>query len=291
MRNNIFIAIIINITITIFEIILGIISGSIALISDALHNFSDIGAIALSWWGEKVSVRPNNKPKTYGYKRAEIIIAFVNSSFLLIVVLFILITSFKRLLYPTEVIGSTMLLVALIALAGNSIATYFLEKDSHKNLNLRSAWLHSMQDALFSLGVVIGALVIHFTGWFIIDPLISIFLSFYILKEVFSIIKKSIDILMESVPSDVNFGEIHKNIKEIKGVNKLSDLHIWQTDSKNKFLSAHVEIADIQNEERNNLLLCIQNILAKKYKIKHTTIQMVSVNKLQKNKLNCEHCN
>ncbi len=144
MKNNILIAIVVNICITVFEIILGLLSGSMALVSDAIHNFSDVGAITLSWWGEKISLRPSNKQKTYGYKRAEILIAFINSSVLLAVIVFILIESVKRLFSPVEVAGFTMLIVALIALVGNSIAMYFLEKDRHKNLNLKSAWLHSL---------------------------------------------------------------------------------------------------------------------------------------------------
>ena len=291
MKNNIFIAIIINIIITVFEIVLGLLSGSMALISDALHNFSDVGAMVLSWWGEKVSRKPNDKFKTYGYKRAEIIIAFINSSILLAVVIFILIESVKRLFQPIEVAGLSMFIVAGIALVGNSLATYLLEKDKHKNLNLKSAWLHSVQDALFSLGVVIGAIIIHYTGWFILDPLISIFLSVYILKEVIDIIKKSINVLMESVPTDINLEQVRKNIEGFNQVIKVADLHIWQSDSRDKFLSVHIEIDNVDNGQRNKILADIQRFLCDNFKICHTTLQLTSMNETEKNNLNCNHCN
>ena len=171
---NLTISIFLNIGIVIFEIIFGLLSRSMALISDALHNITDIGSMVLSWWGEKMSSWPNNDRKTYGYKRAEVIIAFTNGGILLAVTIFIVIEAVKRLFHPTEVAGVQMMVVAGVALIGNGIATYLLEKDAHNNLNLKSAWLHSLQDAIFSLAVIIGAVAIYFTGWNWIDPALSI---------------------------------------------------------------------------------------------------------------------
>lgn len=292
MKNtNIFIAIILNIIITVFEIIAGLLIGSLALVSEALHNFSDVGALSLSWWGEKVKEKGNTKHKTYGYKRAEILIAFFNSLVLLAVVVFILFEAIQRLFHPSEITGGWMIVASLVALVGNSKATYLLEKDAHKNLNLKSAWLHSLQDALFSLGVVLGAILIYFFHWYIIDPIISIVLSVYILKEVYELLKQTLDILMESVPTDIDFEKVKILLEEFSKVKKANDIHIWQTDSNSRFLSAHLEIENVENGERNGLLSEIQKTLLKDFKINHTTIQMVSATEAEKLKLNCNHCN
>jgi len=146
---------------------------------------------------------------------------------LLAVVAFVFVAAIKRLYTPGEIAGSCMIWMALIALVGNGFATYILEKDSHKNLNMKSAWMHSMQDALFSLGVLVGAVLIYYFHWFIIDPIISILLSAYVLKEVYGLLKETVNILMESVPEDVDFEEVKSSLKSLVGVMSVNDLHIW----------------------------------------------------------------
>lgn len=292
MKNpKIIIAIVINIIITFFEVVVGVFIGSLALVSDAVHNFSDVGALGLSWWGEKVKERGNTKYKTYGYKRAEILIAFFNSLVLLAVVVFVLVEAIQRLFHPSEITGGWMIVAALVALVGNGIATLLLEKDSHKNLNLKSAWLHSLQDALFSLGVVAGAILIYFFHWYIIDPIISIVLSVYIFKEVYELLKQTLNILMESVPTDIDFEKVKESLEKFPKVKQVNDIHIWQTDSNSRFLSAHLEIENVENGERNDLLIQIKNKLLKDFNINHATIQMVSASEAEKLKLNCNHCN
>ncbi len=290
-NKNIAWAIVLNIIITAFEIVVGLFIGSLALVSEALHNFSDVGSLSLSWWGEKIKTRGNTTLKTYGYKRAEILIAFINSLVLLAVVAYILIEASQRLFYPAEIAGTSMIWAALVALMGNGIATYILEKDAHKNLNMKSAWLHSLQDALFSLGIVVGAVLIYYFHWFIVDPIISIVLSVYVLKEVYGLLKDAVNILMESVPSDIDFEEVKGALKVITGVMGVHDLHIWQTDSHSRFLSAHLEIENVENGERNELLYQIQEMLIHKFKINHVTIQMLSVTEAEKLKMKCAHCN
>ena len=290
-NKNIATAIVLNILITAFEIVVGLLIGSLALVSEALHNFSDVGSLSLSWWGEKIKTKGNTTLKTYGYKRAEILIAFFNSLVLLAVVTFILFEASQRLFNPSEIIGTSMIWAALVALVGNGIATYLLEKDAHKNLNMKSAWLHSFQDALFSLGIVVGAVLIYYFHWFIIDPIISIVLSVYILKEVYKLMKQTIDILMESVPSDIDFEEVKNVLNALVGVIGVNDLHIWQTDSNSRFLSTHLEIENVENGERNELLFRIQELLDSKFRINHFTIQMLSVTETEKLKMKCEHCN
>jgi len=281
----------INIIIVITELILGVLARSMALISDALHNFADVGSMTLSWWGEKVSAQPNTNQKTYGYKRAEIIIAFINAAVLLGVSGLVLVESIMRLFHPENVVGSTMFFMAIVALIGNGIATYLLQTGADKNLNLKSAWLHSMQDALFSLGVVIGAIIIYYTGWNWVDPIISIVVSIFLLKEVYEILVESVNMLMDSVPKDLDFDEIKKSITRFKGIKNVNDLHIWQTGSEDRFLSAHLLVEEISGTERIKILAEVMELLKEKYEIHHSTLQIVSEQEIKEIGLECEHCN
>jgi len=288
---NIIYAIIINIFITVSEVAVGLFVGSLALVSDAVHNFSDIGSMSLSWWGEKAKEKKATSTKTYGYKRVEIIIALFNAMTLLAVVIFVFVAAVKRLYAPVEIASGYMIVMALVALVGNGLATYLLEKDSHKNLNLKSAWIHSLQDALFSFGVVVGSALIYFFHWYVIDPIISIILSAYILKEVYKLIRQALDILMESVPTDIDFEAVKVGLEAMPNVIRACDIHIWQTDSNSKFLSAHLEIEDVKNGDRNRLLGEIQNFLLQNFKIAHTTIQLVAKDGEDDTLLRCNHCN
>jgi cobalt-zinc-cadmium efflux system protein len=288
---NLIISIFLNIGIVVFEIVFGLLSRSMALISDALHNITDIGSMVLSWWGEKMSSWPSNGRKTYGYKRAEVIIAFTNGGILLAVTIFIVFEAIQRIFHPTEVAGLQMMVVAGIALAGNGIATYLLEKDAHKNLNLKSAWLHSLQDAIFSLAVIVGAGAIYFTGWNWIDPALSILISAFLLKEIYKIVAESLNMMLDSVPSDIDFAEVQKTLAKIPEIKSLHDLHIWQTGSNNKYLSAHLKIAELNESERGILLSKLQILLLGKYQIRHSTLQMISEKESENIDLECEHCN
>lgn len=288
---NLIWAITLNIFIVIFELIFGLLSRSMALISDALHNITDIGSMGLSYWGEKMATWAKTDKKTYGYKRAEVIIAFTNGAILLAVTIFIVIEATQRFFHPTEVAGLQMIIVASVALVGNGIATYLLEKNAHKNLNLKSAWLHSLQDAIFSLAVIVGAVLIYFTGWMWIDPLLSILISLFLLKAIYKIVMESIDMMLDSVPKDINLSDVQKSIMEIEGVKSINDLHIWQINSEDRFLSTHIRIEEIDENKRVQILAKIQILLKDKYKINHSTIQIVSDKEIKEIGLECEHCN
>ena len=291
MKTRLLWSILINIIITIFEIVIGLVSGSLALISDAVHNLTDVGSLALSWWGEKISAKAPTPNKTYGFKRAEILIAFINSLVLLVVVAFIAKEAIIRLAHPEQISGGLVAITATIALFGNSLATLILKKHSHDNLNMKSAWLHSFQDAIFSLGVIVGAILIYFFHWNIIDPIISILLSIFIAREVYKIIKDAINILMESVPGDLDMEVIRNFLQKTPGVESVHDLHIWQTDSNSRFLSVHIVTKNLSNTERAQLLNLLQKNIEKEFKISHTTIQMLYIDQENPLPLNCNHCN
>jgi len=284
-------SIIINIIITLFEIVIGLVSGSLALISDAVHNFTDVGSLTLSWWGEKISSKAPTPNKTYGFKRAEVLIAFINSLVLLAVVVLIAKEAIIRLAHPEQLSGGLVAITATIALLGNGLATLILKKHSHDNLNMKSAWLHSFQDAIFSLGVIVGAILIYFFHWNIIDPIISILLSIFIAREAYKIIKNAINILMESVPNDLDMEVIRNFLQKTPGVESVHDLHIWQTDTNSRFLSVHIVTKNLNNTERAKLLNLLQKNIEKEFKISHTTIQMLYIDQENPLPLNCNHCN
>lgn len=281
----------INSVIVVFEMLFGILSGSFALIADALHNATDVGSMGLSLWGVKLADRPQTSRKTYGYKRAEIIIAFVNASVLLAIVGYILIEGVTRLFRPEPIPSLTVMGVAAVALLGNGIATYLLQKNAKNNLNLKSAWLHAMQDAFFSLGVLVSAGIIYFTHWYWLDPLISIIISLYLLKEIYEILAETVHILLDSVPVDLDLTTVRARMLSVAGVVSINDLHIWQAGSASRFLSAHVQIDDRDVAARMEVLAKLQSLLKNESRITHTTLQMVSAKEAALLVEACEHCN
>ncbi len=279
------IAIGINIVITVFEIILGIMANSLALISDAAHNLTDIGSMVLGYVTEKMVARPANDKKTYGYKKMEFVTAFVNGLILLLVTGYILYEGVIRLFTVPEVVDGTMFYVGLIALLGNAVATWILTKSSKNNTNMQAVWLHSLQDALSSLGVVMGAVIIKFTGWNIIDPIISILIAVFLIKSIYHLIKRTVDALLDSVPEGIDYEEVKRDLLQIKGVVKLNDLHIWLESSRLPMLSVHLQIGDVNDLEQ--VFQEAKNLLFDKYHIEHTTVQVIPVDIRTK----CKHCN
>ena len=273
----------------VFEIVCGLLTGSLALISDALHNVTDVSSMALSLWAEKMSAKPSTEHRTYGYKKIEAIVAFVNGIVLTTVVIFIAIEAIKKLFRPEAVSGWQMALVALIALIGNGIATYLLQKDAHKNINLKSAWLHSFQDAAFSLIIVIGALIVQFTNIFWIDPALSLLVAIFLFKEIYELVVEAIDMLLDSVPKNIDLNQVREVIKAFPEIMAIDDLHIWQLGSECCCLSAHLETKSLDEQERLELLANLQKIFKEKFNIDHSTLQIGNTG--AGIKLNCQHCN
>ncbi len=285
---NLFFAIVINGGIVAFEIVFGLLIQSMALISDAVHNLSDIAAMGFSYWAEKVSGRPANERKTYGYHKIEFIAAFVNSLVLSVAIAFILWEALGRLTVPPAIPGREMLWVAVIAFAGNGAAALLLQKLSSRNLNMKSAWLHSFQDALFSLGVIVGAALIMLFGWNIIDPMLSIAISLFILREIYRIVRQAVDSLLDAVPPDLDFSQVRIDLLSIPGVAEVNDLHVWRTGTNRKLLSAHLRMME-GSSDSETIIRQAQEMLLRKYEINHTTLQILpfSAGDME----HCNHCN
>ena len=271
-----------------FEMVFGLMIQSMALISDAVHNLSDIAAMIFSYWAEKVSRRPANKLKTYGYRKIGFIAAFVNSIVLSVVIAFVFWETLKRFTAPMEIPGKEMLWVAVVAFVGNGAATLLLQKISARNFNMKSVWLHSLQDALFSLGVIVGALLIIFFGWRLVDPLISLAICIVIAREIYKIVRQAVNSLMDAVPPGIDFIQVKNDLLAIPAVEQVNDLHIWQTGADQKLLSAHL-VSGEESPDHETIIRAVQEMLIHKYGINHTTLQILpfSAGEME----HCNHCN
>lgn len=285
--SHLIISIVINIGIVIFEIILGILSNSLALISDAFHNITDIFSMILGYVSEKLMSKGVDDKKTYGYKKIEFIAAFVNSLILLVATVYIFYEGVMRLFHPVEVVSLQMFYVGIVAVFGNGIATWILSKSSKENTNMKAVWLHSLQDTVLSLGVIFGAVIIYFTGFNIVDPIISIFISIFLLRSIYFLLKETFAALIDSVPENIEFEEIRNDLIGIEGVGKVSDLHIWLANSHTPMLSVHLQIDS--KDILEDVFTEAKKILSETYKIEHCTIQIIP--KSMNANLKCVHCN
>ncbi|WP_175060361.1 cation diffusion facilitator family transporter [Thermococcus sp. 2319x1] len=261
-----------NMTITIAEIIGGLLSGSLALLSDSLHNFSDSMSILASYLAIKIGEREKNEKYTFGYKRAEILVAFVNSAVLVGVALFLLVEAYKRFKNPEPIDGPLMLGVALIGLFANLISVLLLHEHAHESMNVRSAYLHLLSDTLSSVAVVTGGIAIIKWNVLWIDPVVTVLISLYILREGYEILKESVEVLMEASPN-LNFEEIKHEIESIPGVKNAHHFHAWRIGEREIHFECHVEVNDMPISEAQGVIDEIEERL-KRFGIAHVTVQL-----------------
>jgi cobalt-zinc-cadmium efflux system protein len=254
------------------EVVGGLLTNSLALLSDAGHMLSDIGAMALSLFAFRMSRRPVTAKRTYGYHRLEILAALFNGLSLWLIVGMIFHAAYGRFASPPEVKSTGMLVVASIGLLVNLGAGFILYRSHHHNLNIRGAFIHVLSDALGSVGAIAGALIMMNTGWYTVDPLISIFIGILILYTSWSLIKESMSILMQSVPKEIDLEEVQSAIERVEGVFKVHDLHVWAVTSGVFTLSAHAVIDGA--EEAHRVLNDIEETLKARFNIEHTTVQL-----------------
>lgn len=271
-KSRFILVIILNFSISVFEIIAGLVSSSVALIADALHNLEDTASVILSFFAWKISFKKPNKYKTYGYKRAEIVAAFLNSIFLMSICIFLIVESVKRFLTNKEINSDFMIIAAFAAFVINVISVFLLKKDSQKNINWKSAYLHMLGDALFSAVVIIAAIAVKIWRIFWIDPALSFFMSFLIIAQTLKVFKKSLDILMQS-SANLDYEKIGKDIASIEGVKNIHHVHTWMTNENTIYFEAHVEVREMNVSETCDISQKVEYLLKKKYGIYHTTIQ------------------
>lgn len=272
-ERNLFITMALNFFITIVQIIGGIFSGSLSLISDALHNFSDGIAIIITYIAMKLSKRPKTQKYTFGLKRAEILAAVINASTLIIIGFFLIKEAIERFYNPTTIQGGLMLLVAVFGLIPNIIGALLLKKGSQSNLNVRAAYYHLVSDAVSSIAIIIGAVFIIFYKIYWIDPVLTILIAIYILKETYKIVKESIDILMMSNPEEIDLNEIKLLAENIPGVINIHHIHLWKLNDNETHFEAHIEVEDMAVSQTSGIQKMIEDVLHDKFEINHTTLQ------------------
>ena len=255
------------------EATVGIISGSLALTSDAGHNLTDTLAMGLALFAVYMAARPPTDRRTYGYGRVGILTALANALVLVAVAGVLIFEAIKRLSQVPEISGPTVWIVAAIAFVVNSIVVLLLRSHRH-DLNIRSAFYHMLTDAGLSLGVVVAGIIIWTTKWYYADPLISLIISVFILIGAWSIIKEAVNVLLESVPGQIDLGEVASSLESISGVEGVHHLHIWEIGSGVYALSGHVEVGDRYLSSCVKIMDEISQVLDSKFGIVHPTIQL-----------------
>lgn len=268
-----FVTMALNFGITIAEVIGGFMSGSLSLLSDAMHNFSDGIAIITTFIAIRLSRRPRSVKYTFGLKRAEILAAVINASTLIIISFFLIKESIARFSQPTPIAGTVMLGVASLGLIANAIGTLLLKRGAEDNINIRAAYMHLLSDAVSSVGVIIGALCVIAFQIYWIDPVLTILISLYILRETYVIVKESVDVIMMSSPSGMDLQGLKTFVEELSGVRNIHHVHVWKLNDNDIHFEAHIEVNNVFLGETSSIRKEIEQGLHDKYGINHTTLQ------------------
>ncbi len=255
------------------EVFAGVEAHSLALLSDAGHNFTDALALLLAWFGFYLQSKPADEIKTYGYHRAGVLSAFVNALTLVLLSGWIFYESVGRLKHPETVHEGIMVVVAALGLVLNGAIMLALRGASKHDINIRSAFVHMLGDALGSVAIIIGAAVIRYTGWQQVDPILSILIGILIIWTAWDIIRESLNILLEGLPRGIHLRDVTQGMRTIEGVLDVHDLHIWSLGSSTHALSCHVLIADVPPSASDAILQRLNRMLAERFHISHTTVQ------------------
>jgi cobalt-zinc-cadmium efflux system protein len=267
-------ALILTLVFVFFEAAAGIFANSLALLTDAAHNLTDVLALGLSWYALRLAARPANAARTFGYHRAGILIALFNSATLIALTLWIFYEAYERLINPPQVEASILTWVAVVAFIVNLVTALMVKQGSHSDLNLRSAYLHLAGDALSTFGAILAGIVIWFTGWEALDPVVSILIALLILWNAWTIVRESADILLESTPRDLKMDIMVDDLKTIPGVRGVHDLHVWSITQNMRALSAHILTEDVSISQGAHIQRELNELLHVRYHIAHATLQL-----------------
>jgi len=281
------VGIVLNLAFTIIEFVYGFIANSVALMADAGHNLSDVLGLIIAFVASRLVLKKASKRFTFGLKASTIISALMNTSFLFIAVGMILYEAILRINGQVEVQTEIMMIVAGIGIVINFVTAMFFHSHAHDDLNAKGAYLHLLGDAAVSLGVVVAGLLIKYTGINIIDPIVSIFISLFIIYGTWSIFKEALFLSMNSVPEKIKLDEVEKFLKNIKGVESIHDLHVWAISTTENALTAHLYVPD--NNSHEEILKEIKENLKTKFHIQHSTIQIDKTHECEMLDQNCYH--
>jgi cobalt-zinc-cadmium efflux system protein len=266
------VGVIVNLFIVIIQVIGGLLSSSLGLLSDAAHNMSDVLSLVLSYGANRIGKRPPTPQRTFAFRRAEVLVAFVNAGGLIAVATFIAYEGVGRLLHPVEVGGLPVMLIAGLGMVANAGTAFMLK--GHDDLNARSAFLHLMADAVTSLGVVIGGALVWAFGFNAADSIVSILLAVWMVKEAWSIVRESANILLEGAPDGIDFWEVADAMAAEEGVIDVHALHVWAISSKEFALSAHLEVDDERLSDLADVVRRVKDMLGREFGIAHPTLEI-----------------
>lgn len=271
---NLLISIVLNILITVSQVVGGIISGSLALISDALHNFSDVMSLLISYIANKYARKKASFDKTFGYKRAEIIAAFVNAASLMIVAVYLIYEAIHRFFDPQEIKSSLVIWLAILGVIANGFSVLLLRESSKENMNMRSAYLHLITDMSASVAVLIGGLLMKYFGWFWVDSVLTLLIAIYLLFMGYDLLRSSFRVLMLFSPEDVNLEEMRNAISAFPEIKNVHHIHIWQLNEQENHLEAHIDFYEnITLSQFDEILNKVEKVLHDDFGINHVNIQ------------------
>lgn len=266
-------SVVLNQLLTVGQVAAGIISGSVALLSDAAHNFNDANALLIAYIARRVSRKRANRRFTFGYRRAEMIGATINLTLLGVIGLYLVYEGIMRFIRPVEIIGWLMAAASILALVVDVATALLLWKMSRGSLNVRAAFVHNIVDALGSVAVLIGAMAIIWWKWTWVDPALTLLIASYVLWQVIKMLPQAMRVLMEGTPADLNVDELVRNIESLDGVQGLHHLHIWELDEQHRALEAHVVIARDRASDLASIKRQIKASLSDTFQIRHTTLE------------------
>jgi cobalt-zinc-cadmium efflux system protein len=274
LKHRLHLALALNAAIILAEFLCGFMIDSMGVMSDAGHNLIDQGSLFLALYAHILSARPATEARTFGYHRAGIVAAFINSFVLLLTGLVLAGLAVKRILSPVPVAGGWVMVIALVSFVANLGIALLLQRGADQDLNIRSAFLHMLADAWVSLGVVVSGAAILATGWSVLDPLISLMIVGVIVKGAWPLLKESLEVLLESTPPGIKTEHVVQAIEKIHGVKNVHDLHIWAVEPRLVMLTCHVMVDGDDSQLTDELLGTIRTAVAAEFGIKHLTVQM-----------------
>ncbi|MEL0455334.1 cation diffusion facilitator family transporter [Flavobacteriaceae bacterium SZ-1-7] len=271
---NLLISILLNILITASQVVGGVLSGSLALLSDALHNFSDVLSLVVSYAANRLAKKQASMHRTFGYKRAEILAAFVNASTLIIVAVLLIIEAFKRFRNPEEIESGLVIWLSLLGIIANGLSVLLLKKDSKSNMNMRSAYLHLLTDMMASVAVLIGGLLMKFYEIYWVDSALTLTIALYLIYMGYDLLKTSTKVLMLFTPDNIPIKKIVEEINAFESIKNVHHVHVWQLNEDEVHLEAHIDFTeDITLSEFDAILRKIEDLVFSKYDINHVNIQ------------------
>ena len=271
---NLFITILLNIVITLSQIIGGIFSGSLALLSDAIHNFSDVLALIIAYVANRLAARENSASKTFGYKRAEILATLFNASVLIGIAIFLIIESFHKFYHPEAINSIWVIGLGSLSIVLNAASVLLVKNDAHDNMNIKAAYLHLLTDVMTSVAVVGGGVLMYYFNLFWIDPLISAMIAVYLIWASIGLVKESSAILMQFTPKEIELSKVIERIQADKAIANVHHIHVWKLSDHRIHLEAHLDFReDILLSESNSVLIQLEKMLHENFDIEHTTFQ------------------